>query len=682
MAYPVHMVASLFKSALVVAGLSGLAVTSQLTPQQVAWYRAQMTSVAPQPAPPNIKADPLADALVRWKQLEQSSNYGFDDYASFLVSHPGWPGETMLRKSAESALARGSASPANIVAFFRKYPPLSDDAAVAYAEALKATGDLAGAATVARSAWTTRILSSDGEMTLLQDFPSAFHAQDYDQRMDMLLWRDATSAAGRIDPYVSSLNRPLLDARLALLTSSPDAAQRDAAITGADRQNPGFIAARVNWLMSNHRWAEARAYLAQPHHLTAYPTSVTLWYRMLLAQARGAAGDGNYQQAYDIASQVDDAYPPNTDLSAQAYSEKDVYTDLVWLAGQTALTNLHKPREAAAMFDRYSRPFDSPQTRPRGLYWAGRAADQAGEHDTARAYFAQAARYGDAYYGQLSAERIGVPLTAPAPAPTGIASADARDAYYARETVRAAEMLGTLGNWDDQTAFLRQIADNATTPADHALGIELSRALNRPDLGVMISRSALSNGLDDYVAAGYPTVPVPDTLSSYWTMIHAIARQESQFDRKIVSPAGAIGLMQLMPGTARQMATSLGLDYSTSSLTDPSYNARLGAGYFEHLFGLYGSYPLAIAAYNAGPGNVNKWLSANGDPRNGDVDMVAWIENIPFHETRTYVQRVLENAVVYDLMNPAHAKSLASARLNWYLGRKPGGSSETMASAR
>jgi soluble lytic murein transglycosylase len=156
-----------------------------------------------------------------------------------------------------------------------------------------------------------------------------------------------------------------------------------------------------------------------------------------------------------------------------------------------------------------------------------------------------------------------------------------------------------------------------------------------------------------------------------WTMIHAIARQESQFDRAAISHAGARGLMQLMPGTARDQAGKLGLAYNAAALTtDTDYNIMVGSTYFRHIYDIYGSYPLAVAAYNAGPGNVNKWLRANGDPRSGGVDMLDWIEAIPIYETRNYVQRVLENAVVYDLMNPTRSRSSGSNRISWYLGKR------------
>ncbi|RZM05133.1 MAG: lytic transglycosylase domain-containing protein, partial [Sphingomonas sp.] len=198
--------------------------------------------------------------------------------------------------------------------------------------------------------------------------------------------------------------------------------------------------------------------------------------------------------------------------------------------------------------------------------------------------------------------------------------------------------------------------------------------INRPDLAVMVGRNAMQNGLTDHAATAFPTVSVPAGYEDNWTIIHAIARQESQFDKTAVSSAGARGLMQLMPGTAREQSGKIGLAYQPAALTtDPNLSIMLGSSYFQRIYANYNSYPLAIAAYNAGGGNVNKWLRANGDPRTGAVDMVDWIEMIPFQETRNYVQRVVENAVVYDLMNPARAKSTGAARLSWYLGKsRPG----------
>ena len=315
----------------------------------------------------------------------------------------------------------------------------------------------------------------------------------------------------------------------------------------------------------------------------------------------------------------------------------------------------------------------SAQTRTKGFYWAGRAALAAGDRDTANRYFNDAAQHYDQFYGQLSLERLGRPQPKPTPNPTIAVNGDERRAFDDNRLVRAARALGEIGAWREQSQFLRAIAQRATTPADHVLAGQLAASIGRPDLGVMIGRSAQANSLDAVEVSGFPTVRVPSGHEGNWTFIHAITRQESQFDRQAISHAGARGMMQLMPGTAREVAGKLGLSYDAGSLTsDTNYNLTLGSTYFQQMLSYFGgSYPLAVAAYNAGPGNVNKWLRANGDPRGGGIDMVDWIEAIPIFETRNYVQRVLENAVVYDTLRDG--RSVPKAPLSFYLGkRNPG----------
>jgi soluble lytic murein transglycosylase len=199
--------------------------------------------------------------------------------------------------------------------------------------------------------------------------------------------------------------------------------------------------------------------------------------------------------------------------------------------------------------------------------------------------------------------------------------------------------------------------------------------LRRPDVGVMVGREARNSGQLALVEAAYPRLPLGNEMLSDWTMIHAITRQESRFDRAAVSAANARGLMQLMPGTARETAAKVGVGYDFERLTrDESYNVLLGSTYFRSLLDRWGgNHMLAVASYNAGPGNVNRWIRANGDPRDPNVDVIEWVEAIPFSETRTYVWRVLENAVVYDLLHPGQARMPATNRLSGYLGkRKPG----------
>ena len=679
------MLGTVFRNLFLLAGVSGVAATSQLTQARIAAVRVQVPGVipqvqpqvplVPQTLPPSpAQFDPMAGVVAEWKRLQLADSYPFTDYANFLLAHPGFPGQTARRAAAETSLLSGALAPELTIRFFERFPPLTSAGHIRFAEGLAAAGRMTEAREHARSAWRHGVLRPGDEALVVSAFGGSFTAEDQDARMDMLLWQNATASAQRQLALTSADRRPIFLARLALRANAPGAFDQASAVQALGDKDPGFIADRANWLKNNAQWPVARAYLARPRSLAYLPGSPEEWYEVLLTNARGAAADGQYALAYDIARQVDDAYAAGTDVSGRPYGERDDYTSLVWLAGTTALLNLGRPQDAVPLFERYTRGSRTPQTQSKGLYWAGRAAEAAGDQAGASGYYARAAGYSDLYYGQLAAERLHQPLKAPPALATPTVAPAVRDAFYAREVVRATKLLGTLGDWRNQSLFIRQIAQDATTDSDHVLAAELSRVIGRPDLGVMVGRSALENGLNDYTAAGYPSIAVPADQESNWTMIHAIARQESQFDMQAVSRTGARGLMQLMPGTAREMAVKVGVAWNPASLADPQYNIQLGSSYFQRLLNYNGgSYPLAVAAYNAGQGNVNKWLAAYGDPRLPGGDIVQWIEKIPFFETRNYVQRVLENAVVYDLMNPAHAHSRGEARLSWYLGKqRPG----------
>jgi len=664
------MLGSVIKSGVLLAGVSGVAASSLLSQEQIQSVTGALQSAVSPVQPAFAQADPLATALTEWKRLQQSDNWPFFDYANFMLAHPGWPGETSRRAAAETALDSGSTAPGLVVRFFERFAPLTAAGHLRFAEALAASGRRGDADEQARKAWRMGTMRPADESRLMASFLTALRPEDHDARMDMLLWKGAVSTAQRQLGFTSLARRPVFEARIAFRTKAADAALKGANALDLGRSDPGYLADRARWLRDGGQSPAMRSYLAQRPRLTSYPSDGEAWYEVLLMAARGASADGQHSLAYQIASQVDDAFPPNVVIADLPLGERDDYTSLTWLAGTTAFYNLSRPRDAIGMFERYSRGSKTPTTQSKGLYWAGRAAEASGDQAAAQGYYARAAGFADLYYGQLAAERLGRPLKGPPPLDTRVADPVARDGFYRRETVRAAQLLGTMGDRVSQGLFIRQIARDATTDMDHVLAAELSRTIGRPDLGVMVGRSALENGLSDYTAAGFPSVKVPETQRDYWTIIHAIARQESQFDRAAVSHAGARGLMQLMPGTAAETAGKLGLSYNRESLTtDTDYNIQLGSSYFQRVYNIYGSYPLAVAAYNAGPGNVNKWIRANGDPRLPGGDMVKWVEQIPIFETKNYVQRVLENAVVYDLMNPQYARSRGPANMSWYLGK-------------
>ncbi|MEJ7926170.1 transglycosylase SLT domain-containing protein [Sphingobium sp. AN641] len=621
-----------------------------------------------------VSADAAINATIgQWRALQQSDALGFSAYASFIIANPGWPGEDRMRRLAETGISADSFDPLQVVAFFARFPPRTAVGHARNAQALSVLGRRGEAQLAARNAWIGGTLGPMDEARLFTLFGSTLTPADHDQRADMLLWSNDLAGAQRMMPYVSPARRPVIDARIAFRRRSPDAAMKMQAAEAYGSNDAGFIADKAMWLRDSGNWIAGRQYLANRPALTFRPANVEKWYEVLLTHARAAAADSQWSFAYSIAAKLDDAYAPGVEVRERPIGERDDYTSLAWLAGTTAFYNLNRPSDAVAMFRSYAMGAKSPQTQSKGYYWAGRAALAANDQASANGYFAQAAQFADQYYGQLALERLGRPVPPPAAMRAVELSPSDRAAFASRSVVRAVKALGAMGLWEEQSKFARAIANNADSDTEHLLATELAQTIGRPDMSVMVGRRALSNGLSGYGHAAFPRVPVPPSAQSSWTMIHAIARQESQFDKQIVSHAGARGLMQLMPGTAREQAGKMGL--GAGSLNDPAYNIMLGSGYFERMLSYYGgSYPLAVAAYNAGPGNVNKWIRANGDPRLPGADMLRWIEMIPIFETRNYVQRVLENAVVYDAMNPERSRFRGTtAVLSRYLGKQSPG---------
>ncbi len=618
------------------------------------------------------------DPVAEWQALRTDPRPSFDRVAGFLLAHPGWPNEAELRRAAETALDINAYVPPYAAEYFARFAPTSASGHLRHALALLAANRRDEARAAARLAWTTGSLNEVEEARLVGLFPGALSQADHDDRMDRLLWSNATTAAARQIALVSPQRSPEFSARLAMRTRATGAALRAAEAEELDpslpRTNAGYIADKAGWLVATGQTSAGRALLAGPRQLAAPPRDAEKWLELLLAQGRAARDAGDAATAYNIARQVDDLLPTGAAILDQTIGVRDDYTSLVWLAADTAHHRMNRPREAIGLYALYAGGGRSPQVQARGLYWAGRAALDANDRSLADSYFARAGRHFDQFHGQLALERLGEAQPRPTEPPQVSYSAAERSAFNDNSLVRAARSLGNQGAWRDQSLFLRTIANNARSDADHYFAARLSAEIGRPDLGVMIGRSARINGLDNYVPVSFPTVSVPPGHENNWTFIHAISRQESQFDRQALSRAGARGLMQLMPGTAREQAGMLGLNYDIGQLfSDPAYNIMLGSAYFQRMLSYYGgSYPLAVAAYNAGPGNVNRWLRANGDPRTGSVEILDWIEAIPLSETRGYVQRVLENAVVYETLRPGVGEAPRN-RLSFYLGKRDPG---------
>ncbi|WP_421855125.1 lytic transglycosylase domain-containing protein [Novosphingobium sp.] len=613
---------------------------------------------------------PMAQAISRWQLLYGSDRFAFGDYSGFILSYRGFPEEEKLRRSAEAALDRQGADASSVVAFFDRVPPLTNPARAQYALALKALGRPEADA-MARAAWRGGSMSEAVEAAILAGWGSTFTPDDEDARMDALLWAGNPSPAARQTARVSPARRGLFAARLATLIGLDPYAAADGLSADVLNADPGFIYSRARQLRRQGNGAAAQALIANRPLLARPPLNRDKWVDELLANARGAAVAGDARTAYRIAAGIDDAFARGEDISQMPYDLRDDYTSLMWLGGQQALRQLGSGTDAAPLFSRYGSAARTPGTRSKGFYWAGLAATQGGQAAEAQRYFEMAAAYADQFYGLLALERLGRPV------PRFAADADVqptpeeRARFNASLLTQAVRECARDADWRTTIRFFREISDQQQTKGQHVLVAQLARELGRRDLGVIVGQAAAARGYLDFQHIAFPVIPVPPGYEHAWTMIHAIARQESQFSQNAVSHAGARGLMQLMPATAGEQAGKLGLAYSNSALIDDAgFNLQVGGAYFQRLLDYFnGSYPLAVAAYNAGAGNVNKWLRANGDPRAGGIGWIDWIERIPIQETRNYVQRVMENAVVYEAMNPDKASYNGPNPLSHFLGK-------------
>ena len=613
-------------------------------------------------------------ALGDWRRLRMSEGYRFAHYARFLISNPGWPEETKMRRWAEKAMVPGE-NPLTVIAFFKSDLPRTGNGRARLAEAYAATGKPTEAAVAARDAWASPDLSIDDQNRIGARFWSSLSATDHDRRVDALLFAKNPADAQRALANASPARRAAFSARIAMQTSLPDADAQYRRVESQVPSDAGLLMDRLRFLKDTYRnEAGARWLAARPHNFTYRPADIERFYDMLLTLARSAWADRNYAQAYDIARQADDALSPGADVNLQPYGVRDDYTSLTWMAGEAAMSGLNRYGDAAREFVKYSRGGRSLQVTSKGLYWAGRAALYAGHGSEANGYFQQAAAYPELFYGQLALERLGRPVPAPGGLPAMLVTDAQRSAFQQKRLVRATRLLGQQGLRQEQSLFVRALAESLDSEAERVMATELAQQIGRQDLAVWTARASRNDGEAFYVRAAFPTHYAQIPGGRMWSMTHGITRQESSFDRSAVSFAGARGMMQLMPGTAREQAGKMGVAYDLGRLTsDPAYNVSLGSAYYRRLLDIWGgNHVLAVASYNAGAGNVRKWVNAYGDPRQPGTDVVRWIERIPFTETRGYVQRVLENSVVYDKLNPQSA-SASPVHLSTYLGKsRPG----------
>jgi soluble lytic murein transglycosylase len=573
----------------------------------------------------------VSDDIVEWLRL-RSGEGQLGEYEAFLQRRPDWPGLGLLREKGEAAVAR-STSAERVLAWFNGGQPETVEGSFALIRAYTALGQTDAARTEAVRAWLALSFTAEQEAALLEAYPKAL-AQVNETRLDRLLWDGEATEAARMLPRVGADWRKLAEARIALREESPGVDAKLKAVPAALSNNPGLAYERFIWRMRKDRYEEAATLIVDSSSSAETLGRPEDWAERRALLARRLLRDGDPRMAYRVAA------------SHHLAGGSD-YADLEFIAGFVALRHLGDAQAGLDHFRRLTAAVSTPISLARGAYWEGRALDQLGQTDAARAAFARAAQNHTAYYGLLAAERQGMPLD---PEILGRQQyPDWQTASFADSSVlQAAILLQQAGDRALAKRFLLHLAEGLNAQELGQLG-DMALSLDEPHFAVLIGKQAAERGII-LPRVYYPVTDlVPDGLAVSRALALSIARRESEFDPGVISPAGARGLMQVMPETARMMATKLGKSFDRARLTsDPAYNAALGSEYLKQLLEEFGpSIALIASGYNAGPGRPRAWVEQLGDPRRDDVDVVDWVEMIPFSETRTYVMRVAESVVIY-----------------------------------
>ncbi len=579
----------------------------------------------------NIAADAedktLAD-VVLWTRLRYDNNITISDTIDFLNRNPDWPYADYLQKRGENRITTAD-NKQKILDFLIKNPPKTTAGKLFLLERLE------DKAKFAQETWVDESFSSQQQRTFLEKYGQYLSSVYHTQRLENLMWQGKFLEAERMKNFLNEDQKTLLEARKSFRRSYKNASTRN--ISNKYINDPGLLYEQASWYRRKGQHEAAQTILSS---ITRAPAADgNLWddrlWRERSFQVRKLLKDKDFNKAYRLAS----GHTQPTNSAG--------FADAEFLAGWISLQQLNNPSQAQKHFYQLTQGVSYPVSKSRGLYWQGRALTAMGKNKLAQDVYTQAADYYVTFYGQLAAQALG---RTPDIKLAGNIHIPELDSFMNEKLARAAIQLAYINQHRRIMPFIQQLYQNTTEPEKVRAYKGLARRLGRFDVSVSLAKQAKNQGIVT-PSMEFPVLAIADTVYPEPALVHAVIRQESVFAPAAKSHVGARGLMQLMPGTAKMEARAVGIPYSLGRLTtDPDYNIQLGTAHLRRALERFdGNYPMAIAAYNAGGGNVEQWIKTNGDPRVGEISILDWMELIPFKETRNYVQRVLEGVEVYRL---------------------------------
>lgn len=579
--------------------------------------------------------NPILRDYLTWRaMLTADNNFDFAAYHSFLQRHPNWPSQSRLVLRAEDRLFSGDASKAStsqLKQWFAAHPPISGKGMLVQADYLqKNGGNTAQITKLIRNAWVQGDFDSTQEKMIMLRHSKTLRQQDYIERIDRQIWESKYNAAERMFFAVPDSYQQLFKSRILLARNKPGVNTAIARTPAGLRNDPGLIYERMKWRYRKGMEKGVEELLIAAPATVPYPDK---WWRTRHIQVREALEKGRPAHALKL-------------LKNHGQVDGIGQAEALWLQGWITLEFMEKPREAYDYFAALEKAVSYPVSKSRAQYWLGRSADALGQAELAKKWYSIGAVHNTTFYGQLAAVKIHKNARLQLPITSRPTQAQL-NAFLADSRVKVVYMLAETGQLDNAPTFIRHLMDEATTHSQALLTAELGGAVKRQDFAVQASKDAMKHHIV-LPQTSYPFYRLTFRAPIEEPFVWAITRQESLFHPSIQSHAGAKGLMQLMPSTAREVARKNNMPYHPNRLENPIYNLHLGSSYLASMVKRFdGSYILAIASYNAGPGRIRGWIEEFGEPGNTPEEAIDWIERIPYSETRNYVQRVLENLQVY-----------------------------------
>ena len=577
--------------------------------------------------------------FIEWRHLLTEGNKAsFYDYLNFINANKDYPRLGRIKYLAEHKLSNEKITPGKIIDWFGDEEPLSGYGKMILGESYILTGQIEQGKKLIKEGWITADLSKTELSLFRKKFKNYLNAEDYIQRADYLAWENKYWDLKRMLRYLPKDYELLYNARQLLMSKSYGVDQAIKNVPDRFKNDAGLNFDRLKWRRKRGRIDSSAEILLNVKNTKDYLVRPDKWWDEREIISRSLIYEKKYELAYKIASN-------------HALIEGSDYAAAEWMSGWIALSFLDDPLLSKDHFQNFYNNVSYPISTSRGAYWLARSYKALGDKENSKKWFEEAAKYLTTYYGQLAFLELN-------PNENFELSKDMevdkkyREKFYSKELVKITYLLDELDE-DKYTKFiLRHLANENIESGSEILASELSTNIGRFDFAIQIAKIA-SYEKRFHNKFNYPIISTPKNINGRKipesAFILSIIRQESEFDLSANSHAGAKGLMQLMPYTAKLVAKQAKLPYVKSRLTtDPEYNINLGSHYIAGLILDYdGAYPYAIAAYNAGPNRVKYWKKINKDPQKKQIDYVDWIELIKFRETRNYVQRVLENYNVY-----------------------------------